>query len=96
MELNTITYSSVSLAAVHRLARIASVSNGKNVAKELANDRDGRVAADYLSIVTAINVAGTARRGIASTAAVRSSSRNCNKGDSSKRELHVEGYQEDI
>lgn len=54
------THISISLAAVDFLTRIASVSDGENIAKKLANDRNGRVAASNLAVVAAVDVASTA------------------------------------
>lgn len=50
-------HSSISLAAVGLLVGVAGVANGQDVAEKLSNDRDGRIAADNLAIVVAVDAA---------------------------------------
>ncbi len=89
-----LTYVGAGLAAVARLVDSASATNGKDVAEKLADNGNGRVAADYLAVVVAVDVADAAGgRAAAAGAGLHLSGRgdgNGSESDSGDGELHVE------
>ena len=90
-----LTHVGTGLAAVALLVDSASAANGKYVAEKLSDNRNGRVAANYLAVVVAVDVADAARGRLAAAAGAGlhlgwRGNGNGSEGDSGDGKLHVE------
>lgn len=86
------TYVGVGVAAVDALARVAVLADGKDVAQQLADDGDGRVAAGHLAVVVTVDAAGLGRGRVAPGG--RGHDGGSEEGNSG--ELHIEKMKGDL
>ncbi len=92
LDLSIFTHVGAGVTAVSTLANVAVVSKDSNVAEKLADDGDGRIAANHLAVVVAVDTAGAAGgRGVGAGFHLdRRRNGDGSEGNGGNGELHVD------